>query len=222
MKGGLGFDPVGDLRATAFQRRFASFMDDKLRQDPENYSKIAIISNAAKRNIPSIRHNPKFIVQPKYGPYEQGVVKVQDTTIKLPPLAARLDFDTLNDFTSEMRVRHPKKKTLEEFRSRNWRQQNGAIYRDRYRLMEYIGVRPIAPQGFVDGDMCTLRDVQHDFYGDRSSPSTSSEYFWPATKLPEVVDDAGLPHRPSTDHVNMEDLIQFSDSDDSESDDDLH
>jgi hypothetical protein len=153
MKGGLGFDPIGDLRATAFQRRFASFMDDKLRNDPEHFSKIAIITNAVKRNVPSIRHNPKFIVQPKYGPYEQGVVKVQDTTIKLPPLAARPDFETLNDFTSEMRIRHPKKKTLEEFRSRNWRQQNGSIYKDRYRLMEYVGQRPMGPHGFTDLSM---------------------------------------------------------------------
>lgn len=72
-------------------------------------------------------------------------------------------------------------------------------------------MRPLAPQGFANVISSTLGDVLHDYHsGDRSSPSTSSK------------DDAGLPHRPSTDHVNMEEFIQFSDSDDSESDDDLY
>lgn len=150
MKGGLGFDPVGELKATAFQRRFATFMDDKLRNDPNNFHKIAIISNATKIKVPTIHHNPKYIVQPKYGPYEEGIVQVQDKTINLPILAARLEMDNLHDFTSEMKVRHPKRKLMEEFRSRDWRQQNGAIYRDRYRLMEYIGERPLGPHGFAD------------------------------------------------------------------------
>jgi hypothetical protein len=165
MKGGLGFDPIGELKATSFQRRFASFMDDKLRQDPGNYQKIAIITNASKRDIPSVRHIPKYIVQPKYGPYEEGVVKVQDTTIKLPPLAVRQDFDTLNDFKSIMKVRFPKRKLMEEFRSKNWRQQKGAIYHDRYRLMEYIGQRPIGPRGFTKvAEVECITDTLHDYF----------------------------------------------------------
>jgi hypothetical protein len=146
MKGGLGFKkPEGyETQVTPFQRRYASFMDDQLRHDPENFEKLSLIQERSK-NIPRYYHKPKYIVQPKFGPYEEGVVHLKDTTVSLPILAARLDVD----IQSDLRVRLPKKETLNKFRSRNWRQQKKAIFVDRFRLMEYVGVREVVPTGFL-------------------------------------------------------------------------
>jgi len=148
MKGGLGFDPVGETKFTSFQRRFADFMDHQLRNDPEHFQKISLIQERPI-NVPRSYHNPKYIVQPKYGPYEEGVVDVKDTTIRMPILSSRLELDSDHDFQSQMRVRFPKRGVMETFRSRNWRQQKGAISRDRFRLMEYVGTRPVGPMGFT-------------------------------------------------------------------------
>jgi len=60
-------------------------------------------------------------------------------------LAARLEID----IQSDLRVRFPKREVLERFRSRNWRQQKKAIFSDRFRLMEYIGVRDVVSAAFV-------------------------------------------------------------------------
>jgi hypothetical protein len=148
LKGGLGFTPVGEIRATAFQRRFASFMDDQLRQHPDEFHKITLIQERPD-DKPRDFHNPKYIVQPKMGPYEEGVVGLRDTTWSLPPLAARLGID----IQSDLRVKHPKRETMDRFRSRNWREQRKAIFSpDRVRLMEYEGTRKLIPSGFLSTD----------------------------------------------------------------------
>jgi len=146
MKGGLGFQiPEGyETRVTPFQRRFACFMDDQLRHFPDKFQKLSLIQERPK-NIPRYHHEPKYIVQPRYGPYEEGVVPLKDTTVSLPILAARLEID----IQSDLRVRFPKREVLERFRSRNWRQQKKAIFSDRFRLMEYIGVRDVVSAAFV-------------------------------------------------------------------------
>jgi hypothetical protein len=147
-KGGLGFDLVGDVKFTSFQRRFADFMDHKLRNDPRNFKKISMISTRPRPGL-TAHHNPKYIVQPKYGPYEKGVVELSDMVINQPILSSRLELYDGDDLKSLFRIRHPKKGTLEEFRSRNWRQQGGAITKNRFRLMEYVGTRSVDPTGFT-------------------------------------------------------------------------
>jgi hypothetical protein len=138
MKGGLGFEPVeGDkLRFTPFQRRWADYMDWKLRNDPDKFGTISLIQPRSSKDGPRVLHNPQLIVQPKYGPYEEGVVEIKDTTIPLQILAARLEINDADDMKSSLRVKFPKKETLEEFRSRNWRQLKGSLSCDRFRLME--------------------------------------------------------------------------------------
>jgi hypothetical protein len=148
MKGGLGFNPVGELKFTSFQRRYADFMDFQLRDDPENFQKISLVKTRPT-NVPRFYHNPKHIVQPKYGPYEEGIVDLKDTTIRMPILSSRLELDDDTDYQSQMRVRFPKSSVMKTFRSRNWRQQKGAIIENRFRLMEYVGTRPVGPMGFT-------------------------------------------------------------------------
>lgn len=145
MKGGLGFKPVDEPRFTAFQRRFADFMDFQLRDDPENFQKIALVKTRPT-TIPGFHHNPKFIVQPIYGPYEKGVIDMKDTTVNLPILSTRLELDDETDLKSRLRVRFPKSSIMQIFRSRNWRQQKGGIVKSRFRLMEFIGPGPTGPE----------------------------------------------------------------------------
>jgi hypothetical protein len=145
LKGGLGFDKCGEVYATAFQRRWADFMDNELRNNPADLSKITLIQ---ERGIKDHRkeHAPKFVVMPKMGPYEKGVVPPIDTKVDLPILSVREEFGELQALT----VRHPKRQYLERFRAGNWRPLKGSIWKDRFRLMEYQGTRKLTQCGFAD------------------------------------------------------------------------
>jgi hypothetical protein len=144
LKGGLGFNRCGDVYATAFQRRWADFMDNELRNNPADLSKITLIQ---ERGIKDHRreHVSKFVVMPKMGPYEKGVVPIVDTKVSLPILSVREEAGELQ----ELVVRHPKQRTLERFREGDWRPLKGSIWNDRFRLMEYQGTRELQQCSFA-------------------------------------------------------------------------
>jgi hypothetical protein len=120
-KGGLGFvKPDGvKNRITSFQRRWGYFIEKEKRDYVERderppRSSLGLVQERSFFTKPLLyRHNPKLTLQPIIGPYNEGVLPLEDREYKFPLLARPYDVDR-----PKLSFRFPKRKVKEEFRRR--------------------------------------------------------------------------------------------------------
>jgi hypothetical protein len=121
------------VTATPFQRSWASFMKQQLYDNPHYHERIALIQPRKKTTPQTWKGIEKLLIEPLVGPYQEGVISKEDLSVVLPPLAARLEDDFGEE--SPMKFRHPKKETMEKFRSRSWRRMRRGIFKSEMRIM---------------------------------------------------------------------------------------
>jgi hypothetical protein len=113
-RGGLGFRPPEGLEfsLTSTQQRFAMLLEEEFFKDPGQHAKIALVSRKKTTQV-CYYHNPNWKICPVIGPLEQNVLeKPRDTKVHLPPITE----DTFEPEAIKMRVRHPKKCMLVDFK----------------------------------------------------------------------------------------------------------
>jgi hypothetical protein len=184
--GGAGFELPGisanvrrhpAVTATPFQRAWASFMECQLYANPHYHEKIALVQPKKKAAPEKWKGISKLILAPLMGPYDMNVVKSEDLSINLPPLAARLGMNDTGE-ESPMKFRHPKRETMEKFRSRSWRHFRRGIFRSNQRILVYTGTRDLDHGTLVVGKQPTKwsftnpKDyLEEEFRGPNDKPS---------------------------------------------------
>jgi hypothetical protein len=118
-KGGLNFykPPKTKNRITSFQRYWAWYLENERKEyvqkneRPPKFS-LGLVQERGFFTKPLLfKHNPKLCLQPILGPYNRGVLPLEDREYKFPILARPYDIDR-----PQLSFRFPKKKIKEDFR----------------------------------------------------------------------------------------------------------
>jgi hypothetical protein len=123
-KGGLNFykPPKTKNRITSFQRYWAWYLENERKEyvqkneRPPKFS-LGLVQERGFFTKPLLfKHNPKLSLQPIIGPYNRGVLPLEDREYKFPILAQPYDTDR-----PKLIFRFPKKTVMKDFRTK-WEQ----------------------------------------------------------------------------------------------------
>jgi hypothetical protein len=117
-RGGLGFDHVGPFRTTSFQRRFATFLENRFMEAVESGIEpkgetLGLVREARPVRAMALYHQPQLVTVPSIGPMLPNVAYYQAREKSYPPLAAEAEEDA--DFTT-YRIKLPRR-ALKAYRS---------------------------------------------------------------------------------------------------------
>jgi hypothetical protein len=137
-RGGLGFEfpPGVPNKISSFQRRFASYLEKKVREDVDKGTEprllLGLVTKAkADRDIP-LYHNPTLFLTSSVGPLEQNCTLYTPRLYVLPALSQGMDPDR-----PDLVVKFPRKSDFKAFRSGTYpRMSTKDIVSWPYRLAE--------------------------------------------------------------------------------------
>jgi hypothetical protein len=159
-RGGLGFLPFPGMmpRVTSFQRRFATYLENRFVKDPSVINKISLVSGKNWSRL-VLHHEPKVVTGPKIGPLPKGVAELQEREVSLPPLARLGEVPE----RPELRVRLPRPRTIRQFREGTFRRMGGQVFSFPWKPYEDISSR--LPDESEAEFVCRASNSRLDYIG---------------------------------------------------------